>query len=106
VSRAGPAPQVVDRAARVGLFAKGSLYAVLGALAWQLGAGEAGTDASQQGALRSVAEQPFGATLLGILAVGFLGYAVWRLLQVIRPPEGSELPTWLLRAAMVARGLV
>jgi hypothetical protein len=106
VSGDGPAPEVVDRTARIGLFAKGSLYAVLGVLAWQLGGGEAGTDASQQGAMRSVAQQPFGTVVLGILAVGFLGYAGWRLLQAFRPPDGSSLPSWLLRAAMVARALV
>jgi hypothetical protein len=93
----------VDRTARAGLFAKGALYGVLGTLAWRLAAGDHTSDVSQQGAMRSVAEQPFGRTLLGVLALGLAGYALWRFVQAFDPPT-SSMPTWLLRLAMLARG--
>jgi hypothetical protein len=98
--------QAVDRAARAGLVAKGSLYAIVGLLAGQLAAGDLGNDASQQGAMRSVAQQPFGGATLTILAVGLAGYALWRLRQAFAPPTASSLPTWLLRAAMIVRALL
>jgi uncharacterized membrane protein len=96
---------VVDRTARAGLFAKGALYAVLGVLAARLAGGDLASDASQQGAMRSVAAQPFGRLLLTILALGLAGYALWRLRQAITPPD-SSLPRWLLRTAMVVRAII
>jgi hypothetical protein len=92
----------VTRAARAGLVAKGWLYAIVGVLAGRLALGERGEDASQQGAMRSVATQPFGRVLLTVLAVGLAGYAGWRLWQATSPPD-SSLPRWLVRTAMVVR---
>jgi hypothetical protein len=97
--------RAVDRAARTGLFAKGVLYTILGVLAGQLAVGARGVDASQQGAMRSVAAQPLGRGLLVLLAIGLAGYAGWRLRQALDPPE-SSFPRWLLRAAMVVRALL
>jgi hypothetical protein len=96
---------VVVRAARAGLVAKGSLYAILGGLAARLAVGERSEDASQQGAMRRVALQPFGRTLLSVLAVGLAGYALWRLWQTLDPPD-SSLPRWLVRLAMLVRGSI
>ncbi len=46
----------------------------------------------QQGALDTVANQPFGSLLLTLLAIGLGGYAVWRLFRAAlgRGPEGSD----------------
>jgi hypothetical protein len=64
--------------ARVGLVARGVVYALIGLLAAQVALGSsARTD--QQGALQKIAEQPFGRWLLAAVAVGFLAYALWRL---------------------------
>jgi hypothetical protein len=106
VSRPGAGQeQVLDRAARLGLSAKGALYTILGLLAGQLAVGAPAEDASQQGAMRTVANQPFGRILLSVLALGLAGYAVWRLRQAVDPPA-SSLPTWLVRVAMVVRAAV
>jgi hypothetical protein len=94
--------QAVTRAARAGLVAKGWLYATVGVLAGRLALGERGEDASQRGAMSSVATQPFGRVLLTVLAMGLAGYALWRLWQVTSPPA-SSLPRWLVRATMVVR---
>jgi hypothetical protein len=101
-----PPGRPVERAARGGLVAKGALYTVLGTLAARLAAGDTGADASQHGAMRSVADGPFGRVLLTVLAVGLLAYAGWRGVQAVRPPTGSSLPGWLLRTAMLARAAV
>jgi len=72
----------VDRAARLGFCARGTIYLVVGVIAFQIaqrgtaGAGQA--SASKDGALREIAERPFGRLLLLVLAAGLAGYALWR----------------------------
>ena len=68
----------VERAARVGLTAKGLLYLLLGVVTAQLGLGLPDTVASRQGAFATLAAQPFGAGLLLLLALGLGSYALWR----------------------------
>lgn len=67
---------------RSGWVAKGVLYVVVGVLAVQVALG-GGPDeqADQQGALRAVRDQSFGAGLLAALALGLAAYAVWRLVD-------------------------
>jgi hypothetical protein len=67
--------------ARVGLVARGVSYAVIGVLALKLAVGLGGKTTDQQGALKTIAQQPFGRTLLIALAVGLACYAAWRLLR-------------------------
>ena len=66
--------------ARSGYIARGAVYLLVGwfslAAAWT---GARPTDA--HGALLRILEQPFGAILLGAIALGLLFYALWRLAQ-------------------------
>lgn len=96
----------VRKAARFGLAAKGVLYAVIGAIALQIaiGGGGGGGEASQQGALQRIGQEPFGAVLLGVLAVGLAGYAGWRLIQAVRgTDEDSAAKDIALRIAAAFR---
>jgi membrane-associated phospholipid phosphatase len=63
--------------ARFGFGAKGIVYLIIGglALATALGVGGALTD--QNGATHVIYQQPFGAFLLIVSAIGWLGYALW-----------------------------
>lgn len=72
---------VVERLARLGLAARGVVWLVVGLLALSvlLGGGDRQTD--RQGALRAIADKPFGEVLLVVLVVGFAGYALWRALS-------------------------
>jgi len=65
--------------ARAGLVARGLVYAIIGVLALELALGDGGRATNQQGALKTIADRPFGKTLLVIVAVGLAGYALWRL---------------------------
>jgi hypothetical protein len=65
--------------ARAGLVARGVVYAVVGLLAIKVALGDGGKTTSQQGALATIAKQPFGTVLIALLAIGLLGYAAWRL---------------------------
>lgn len=97
--RAGRSPWV-ERLGRLGLVAKGALYAVVGILALEVAFGVGGESPDRGGALRTIAEQPFGKWLLILLAAGLAGYAAWRLAQAIldRDAEG-ERPTGLAKRA-------
>lgn len=69
-----------ERLARLGLASRGVLYFVIGVLALQVAFGDTGEQASQKGALQQLADEPFGAVVIWVLAVGLIGYALWRLL--------------------------
>ena len=78
--------------ARAGLAARGVIYAVIGVLAIKLAFGDGGKTTNQNGALQTIAKQPFGKALLIMVAVGLAGYAIWRLLRAAigHGPEGSR----------------
>ncbi len=78
---------------RAGLAAKGVLYFVLGLLAIQFARGDTSSDqVSQQGAIETVAEQPFGKFLLAALVLGLIALMLWHAIQAFTgdPVEGSE----------------
>src|SRR5215207_814041 len=78
--------------ARAGLVARGVVYAIIGVLAIKLALGDGGGKANQQGALETIARQPFGKALLIVMAIGLAGYAIWRLLRAAlgHGPEASD----------------
>jgi hypothetical protein len=79
-SRAARAP-ATGWLGRAGLVARGVVYAVIGILALKLALGDGGKATSQQGALKTIAGQPFGKLLLVLLAIGLASYASWRLIR-------------------------
>jgi len=92
--------------ARAGFVARGLIYGIVGVLAIELALGSGGRDASQQGALKAIAAQPFGRVLLILVAAGLGGYALWRLTRALlgHGPEDSD--GLFARAAAFASGLV
>jgi hypothetical protein len=102
--RAGQSPWV-ERLGRVGLVAKGVLYAVVGILAVKVALGGREESPDRHGALRTIAEQPFGKGLLILLAIGLAGYAAWRLAQAFldRDNEGEGPKGLAKRAGALAK---
>jgi hypothetical protein len=98
----------VERAARLGFVAKGAVYAIVGLLAIQIPLGLGGATTDRQGALRTVAQQPFGEVLLLLLAAGLAGYALWRLAQAFadRDGEGTSPKGLAKRAGSLGRAVV
>ena len=79
----------VRRLARIGFVAKGVVYLIIGVLALQAALGEGGQTTDSGGALRTILAQPYGWVLLGVIAVGLAGYAIWRFVQAGVDPEGN-----------------
>jgi hypothetical protein len=94
--------------ARAGLVAKGITFAIVGVLAFGVAFGIGDTVEDRPGALQAVAETTLGRFLLGALAVGLGGYALWRFAQAYLGErlETAEAQGWLKRIGLVARGLV
>lgn len=78
--------------ARAGLVARGAIYAIIGVLAVKLAIGDGGETTNQNGALQTIAQQPFGKALLILMAIGLAGYAIWRLVRAAigHGPESSD----------------
>jgi fumarate reductase subunit D len=78
--------------ARSGFVARGLVYGLIGVLAIKLALGSASKAADQQGALKTIAQQPFGKVLLIGVAIGLAGYALWRFLHALlgHGPEHSD----------------
>jgi hypothetical protein len=69
---------LLKHGARVGLVAYGVVHLIVAGIALQI-AWSSGGDASSGGALRKLAEQPFGRTMLWITVVGLVALALWQL---------------------------
>ena len=97
--------------ARVGWVAKGVVYAFTGLLALLIGihsvdgseSGE-GTEASQTGAIARIAQNPFGSTLLYLMAAGLVIYAIWRLVTVALPADNG-VKGWLTRGGYLGSAI-
>ena len=80
-----------DRWARLGFVARGVVYLVIGLIALDVVRdGGRGDEASKEGALREIAERPFGGALLVVLAVGLAGYAMWRATEAVWGKRDEE----------------
>jgi hypothetical protein len=92
--------------ARAGFVARGLIYGIIGILAIKLAIGAGGRTTNQQGALKTIAQQPFGRVLLILVAIALAGYAFWRLLRALlgHGPEDSD--SGFDRVAALGSGVV
>jgi hypothetical protein len=91
--------------ARAGLVARGLVYAIIGLLALKLALGDGGRATNQQGALKTLAGQPFGKVLLILVAAGLAGYAVWRLTRAALGRGQEQRDSGSDRVAALASGV-
>src|SRR4051794_21016183 len=80
----------VDRAAQIGLVARGVVYVVFGVIAFKIATGDHSGDPSSRGALAEIAQKPYGSWLLGIIAFGLIAYATACALGAIRGRGGKD----------------
>lgn len=73
--------------ARAGYAARGLVYLIIGAMALLAAFGEGGGTTDSRGALQQLLTAPFGGILLLLVALGLVGYAVWRVIQAVKDPD-------------------
>ncbi|MFY0571706.1 DUF1206 domain-containing protein [Archangium lansingense] len=78
-----------ERLARLGYLAKGVVYAVIGVLALQVAFGSGGRTTDTKGALATLARGSWSKALLAVVAVGLVGYVLWRVVQAWMDPDGK-----------------
>lgn len=95
-----------EKLARAGFVARGLIYGIIGVLSVKLALGDGGKTTNQQGALRTIAHQPFGKVLLILVAIGLAGYALWRFFRAAlgHGPEDSD--SGFDRVAALGSGIV
>lgn len=97
----------IDWVARAGLVAYGVVYVLIGWLALQLAWGDRSGSPSSSGALRELAQQPFGGVLIWVVSIGMFLLAVWQLLEAAvghRDEDGKK--RLAKRAASVGKAVV
>lgn len=72
-----------ERAARGGYIANGVIHLVLGFIAWNLAFGSDDENADQSGAVRAIADQPFGIVLIWFCFIGAGALGLFHLLNGI-----------------------
>jgi hypothetical protein len=91
----------VSRLVRLGYFAKGLIYTLMGLLALRLALGmRGGRLTDPQGVLLQILRQPFGVFLLTVIGVGIVGYAAYYLFEAIADlrGKGGGVRGWLDRS--------
>jgi hypothetical protein len=93
--------------ARSGYAARGVVYLIVGGLAVLAALGQGGQTTDTEGALTTLLAQPFGKILLAMVAVGLIGYALWRVVQALADvdhhgtdPKGLAIRGGLLVSAV------
>lgn len=97
----------LERTARLGYASKGVVYTLIGLLTAAAATGLGGQTADRHDAFLFILRQPFGRFLLVIIAVGLMGYAVWRILSGFFDSENRSRSAkgLALRTGSIIRGL-
>lgn len=94
--------------ARFGYAAKGVVYIIIGVLAAYAAFTSGGKTTDSRGALQEILFQPYGKYLLGAVAFGLAGYALWRFVQAVKDTEnkGSGAKGIAVRLGYAAFGVI
>jgi hypothetical protein len=88
--------------ARFGYFAYGIVYIAMGVLALRAASGP-GSPRGAEGTITYILYRPFGKIVLIVIALGLIGYVVWRFVQAVINPEKETI---VERIGNLSSGLV
>ena len=99
---------ILSRLARLGYASIGIVYMIVGALAALAGLGRGGSTGGHQTAFSFIEHQPYGRVPLAVIAVGLIGYSLYRIASAFTDAEhrGSDAKGLALRASSFFRGIV
>lgn len=80
----------VEKLARFGYAAKGAVYILIGGLAVAAALGSGGQTSGSAGAMASISGSTAGQIVLGLIAVGLVGYVIWGLVRAVSNPENDS----------------
>jgi hypothetical protein len=97
----------IEPLARAGLATRGLVYLIIGGFAVFAAFGPSRAEGTE-GAFATILSQPFGQILLGLVAGGLVGFAVWRLVQAYFDTDdhGSGAKGLAIRTGMVGSGII
>ncbi len=103
-----PGRNPLELVARWGYGARGVVYCLVGSLALLAAFGAGGQTGGSRSALLSLVGRPFGQTILVLVALGLVGFAVWRVLEAVTDAdrEGSSWKGYAIRGAHLLSGLI
>ncbi|HET7754906.1 MAG TPA: DUF1206 domain-containing protein [Anaeromyxobacteraceae bacterium] len=106
-ARAAASP-LVRRLARFGFFCKAFVYTILSALALMAAAGLGGRATDSRGAITTIAREPYGRALVGVLAIGMAALGAWFVIAALadRGGRGRGWTHLVVRFAKAAGGLM
>lgn len=108
VARRAADSKLVLALAHVGYAVKGIVYLIIGFLALAAALKIGGALVDQSGATKVIYHQPLGVFLLIIAAIGWLGYALWCLIEASLDTEhyGTDAKGVIARLGYTAVGLI
>lgn len=106
-ARGAQQTELVDKIVRIGYFARGLVYGLIGYLAVQTVINGSGKITDQKGALSTIASQPFGKFVLILIAIGLVGLFLWGIIRAFADPmhKGSDAKGLVTRAGYLISGL-
>ncbi|SFG26155.1 DUF1206 domain-containing protein [Methylobacterium gossipiicola] len=99
---------VIERLARFGYGARGIVYCIVGGLALLAALGRGGRADDSESAIRWVLAGPFGPVLVGLIAVGLFGFALWRFVEGLTDADrrGTSPKGLVVRAAHIGSAAI
>lgn len=108
LAQQGSPSKGIEWLARLGYAAKGLVYVIVGVLSALSAFHAGGHTTNTKGAVNTLNQQPYGQVLLIIVALGLIGYVVWRFTQAFKDPEhrGHGFGGILKRIGLFVSGLI